>query len=156
MKPALLYFVNKATAPEISTHLIACDAKFTPPLSDRVEIREYAKKIVRNGIRFEAWSGNALVGLVAAYCNDHVSGKAYITSVSVIEDWTGKGIALKLMNHAIEHARRTGMHHISLQVGRNNTSALSLYQKLGFDADTSSRQFIDMNLSLKNRKSHDQ
>ena len=97
MSAAIEYRLNMASAAQIAEHLLRCDADFVPPLSGRVEIRDYAQKIASKATRFEAWSGGTLVGLVAAYCNDRDKRIAFITSVSVLREWTGKGIAARLM-----------------------------------------------------------
>jgi len=64
------YLSNKASEVEIAEHLSRCEADFVPPLSGRLEINDYAKKIASKAMRFEAWSDGRLVGLVAGYCND--------------------------------------------------------------------------------------
>jgi len=98
------YLSNKASVVEIAEHLSCCDADFVPPLSSRVEINSYAKKIVSKATRFEAWSEGTMVGLAAMYCNDLENRIAYITSVSVLKEWMGKGIAARLMNLCIKYA----------------------------------------------------
>lgn len=148
MNSAVEYLSNKASEAEIAEHLSRCDAGFVAPLSSRVEIKGYAKKIASKATRFEAWSGGTLVGLVAAYCNDQEKHIAYITSVSVLRKWTGKGIAYRLMNQCIEHAKALGMRQISLEVASGDTSAIRLYQKSGFIAARESAPFVSMNLNL--------
>lgn len=140
---------NKASEAQIAGHLSHCDADFVPRLSDRVEIAEYAKKIAGKAMRFEAWSGNELVGLVAAYCNDREKRIAYITSVSVLREWTGKGIAASLMQQCIEHAKTSGMRQISLEVAGNNAPAIKLYEKSGFVAGKTNGPFVTMELNLR-------
>ena len=83
MSGPIEYSLNQATEEEIANHLSRCDADFVPPLSGRVEISSYAHKIAGNATRFEAWAGGALVGLVAAYCNDSERRSAYITTVKI-------------------------------------------------------------------------
>jgi hypothetical protein len=68
MNEAVEYLSNNASEAQIAGHLSRCDADFVPSLSGRVDINDYAKKIVNKAMRFEAWSGGELVGLVAAYC----------------------------------------------------------------------------------------
>jgi ribosomal protein S18 acetylase RimI-like enzyme len=142
------YSMNKASESEIAEHLRECDADFVPPLSGRVEIKDYAKKIANKATRFEAWSGNTLVGLVAAYCNDQEKHIAYITSVSVLRAHTNKDIAARLMHQCIEHVRASGMRQISLEVASDNTPAIRLYQKLGFVSGKANAPFVSMNLYL--------
>ncbi len=156
MSRAVEYLSNKASEAEIAGHLSRCDADFVPPLSARVEIKDYAKRIAGKAARFEAWSDGALVGLVAAYCNDQEKRIAYITSVSVLKEWTGRGIAARLVGQCIEHARVSGMRRISLEVAAANSPAIKLYEKSGFIADNANASFIGMNLYLKNRKDNGQ
>jgi hypothetical protein len=75
---------------QLLTHLHACDADFSPALSTRVHMGRYAEKINQNAVRFEAWAAGELVGLVAMYCNDHSTGVAFITHVSVLPIWQGQ------------------------------------------------------------------
>jgi ribosomal protein S18 acetylase RimI-like enzyme len=156
MKATIEYLLNKTTAAQIAEHLWRCDTDFVPPLSGRVGINNYAMKIASKATRFEAWSGGKLIGLVAAYCNDQANCVAYITSVSVLNQWTGKGIAVHLMSHCIEHAKASGMRQISLQVSEDNAVAIKLYEKSGFVWSTTSAPFVFMSLNLRSGEEHEQ
>jgi ribosomal protein S18 acetylase RimI-like enzyme len=134
MSKKIEYSLNKATEAEIAEHLFLCSVDFVPPLSDRVEIKDYAKKIVTKSTRFEAWGNGALVGLLAAYCNDPEKRIAYVTSVSILSEWRKKGISTRLITNCIEQARKSGMHRISLEVARENILATQMYKKNGFTA----------------------
>jgi ribosomal protein S18 acetylase RimI-like enzyme len=149
MSGTIEYLLNKASEEEIAEHLLRCDVGFVPPLSGRVEINDYAKKIASKATRFEAWSDNTLVGLVAAYCNDQEKHIAYITSVSVLHEWMSKGISARLMSQCIKHANVSGMRQINLEVASNNMPAIRLYEKKGFVTDKENLQFISMVLYLK-------
>lgn len=149
MSAVVEYLMNKASEAEIAEHLSRCDVDFVPPLSNRVEINDYAKKIASKATRFEAWSGGTLVGLVAAYCNDQEKRIAYITSVSVLRDWMGKRNSARLISQCIEHAKVSGMRQISLEVARDNTLAIKLYEKNGFVAGRANASFVSMDLYLK-------
>lgn len=148
MRPKVEYLTNKASDAEIAEHLWNCDADFVPPLSPRVEIKDYSKKIVNKATRFEAWSCGKLVGLVAAFCNDQEKHNAYITNVSLLRNWTGEGIAYRLMGQCIEYAKALGMQQIRLEVATGNTAAIKLYEKSGFVAVGENLPFIIMNLNL--------
>ncbi|MBL0311628.1 MAG: GNAT family N-acetyltransferase [Holophagaceae bacterium] len=155
MSESVEFLLNKASEAEISDHLSSCDTDFLPPLSSRVEINDYAKKIMSKAVRFEAWSGGILVGLVAAYCNDQQKRIAYITSVSVLKAWMGKGIAAGLMELCIEHMKVLGMRQISLEVAEDNTSAVKLYEKSGFLVCKVNAPFVTMDLPLENGDEHE-
>lgn len=152
MSVAVEYLTNSASEAQIAEHLLCCDADFVPTLSERVEIRDYAQKIASKATRFEAWSNGTLVGLVAAYCNDPETRIAHITSVSVTMVWTGKGIAARLINQCVEHAKAAGMRQIGLEVAADNMPAIKLYEKSGFVADKLNEPFIPMKLKLKNHE----
>jgi ribosomal protein S18 acetylase RimI-like enzyme len=155
MTGAIHYTLNHASEAEIAGHLAACDEAFIPPLSTRTPIADYAKKLVAKAVRFEAWSGDTLVGLVAAYCNDLEGHIAYITSVSICRDWTGKGIAAALMQQCIEHAAKSGMKRIALEVAANNVAAVALYAKFGFVAGGEKAGMIKMSLEFRNGERHE-
>lgn len=150
MSAAIEYLVNKASEAEIAEHLSRCDADFVPPLSGRVEISDYAKKIASMATRFEAWSGGTLIGLVAAYCNDQEKRIVYITSVSMLREWMGKGNSARLMSQCISHAKVSGMRQISLEVANDNLPAIRLYEKNGFVTGKANALFISMDLYLSN------
>lgn len=156
MSDSIEYRFNKASEAGIVAHLEACDADFIPRLSDRVEIIDYAKKIARNAARFEAWSDGNLVGLIAAYCNDQERQIAYITSVSLLRAWTGKGIAAHLLGQCVERVKVSGMRQISLEVAQANTSAIKLYEKSGFTVSNATGPFVGMNLYLKRGEEYEQ
>jgi ribosomal protein S18 acetylase RimI-like enzyme len=145
----LTYRLNSASLPEIFCHLNTCDQEFTPSLGSKVDIEEYAGKLHSRAERFEAWSNKSLVGLVAVYAND-AGGHGYISSVSVLAEWTGQNIATTLLRKSIEFLAQASFHSVRLKVGKQNHSAISLYCKFGFQCDAEDGEFISMCL-LNNR-----
>lgn len=156
MKEIVEYRLNQASAAEIADHLLHCEDDFVQLLRARVEIDAYAAKLKRQATTFEAWSGNALAGLVAAYCNDHTNNFTYITSVSVLKVWKSKGIALRLVKQCIEHASSSGMRRIGLEVARSNVAAIKLYEGCGFVVTDSDDESFVMNLYLVSGEEHEQ
>ena len=156
MSVAVEFLLNAASAAQIVDHLLRCDADFVPPLSERVAIGDYAKRLTGKATRFEAWSGAKLVGLVAAYCNDHEKRIAYITSVSVLRTWASKGIAARLVAQCIDYAKASGMRQICLEVAADNTPAIKLYEKSGFVAGRQTASVITMGLYLESGEEHEQ
>lgn len=149
------YLLNKASEAHIIEHLISCDADFEPVLSARVDINDYARKIVSKAMRFEAWSGDKLVGLLAVYCNDQDKLIAYITNVSVLHKWMHKGIASRMMKQCIEYLNELGMRQISLEVAVNNLPAIRLYENNSFVAGKVNGQCVGMNLNLESKKKYE-
>ncbi|MDX8411660.1 MAG: GNAT family N-acetyltransferase [Mariprofundaceae bacterium] len=146
MSAAVEFLLNKASAAEIAEHLLRCDVDFVAALIARVKIEDYAEKIATKAIRFEAWIGGTLVGMVAVYCNDQEHRIAYITNVSVLREWMGKGIAGRLVAQCTEHAKASGMRQVSLEVASDNAPAIKLYEKSGFIVGKANVPFVSMNL----------
>lgn len=140
---------NQACTAEVSAHLRACDAAFVPPLSQRVALDDYAEKIVSRAERFEAWSGACVVAFLAAYCNDLERRTAFVTSVSVLPPWHGKGIASRLLQACIEYVRESGFERIELEVELQNTAAFNLYQKYGFEVASAGKHSQILHLTVR-------
>jgi ribosomal protein S18 acetylase RimI-like enzyme/SAM-dependent methyltransferase len=130
----LVYKTNSASQSQIHIHLKECSDQFVPPLHQKVNLEEYSRKLFTQATRFEAWDDHHLVGLVAAYLNDHEKNQGYITSVSTAEQHSGKGVASSLMNMCIQHARKKNFKEIKLEVSQKNQRAIQLYQKFNFTA----------------------
>ena len=128
----LNFATNRSDAVTIVQHLQCCDATFHPALSTRIDLEEYARKLAHTATRFEAWLGTCLVGLVAIYCNAPDRRMAFVSNVSVLPTHTGQGIGQTLMANAINHSRAIGFINLSLKVDAGASSAIHLYQKLGF------------------------
>ena len=122
MKAESLDFkVDACTEKDIRSHLSGCDRRFSPPLSDRVDIGEYSRKLRLNAITFEAWNGESLVGMVAAYI-DARGRSCFITNTSVSPEFSRRGVA----------ARAEHVETISLEVSKDSHPAIRLYTKFGF------------------------
>lgn len=138
---------DRASETQILAHLERCDARFVPPLSGRIDLPAYAARLHEKARRFEAWMDGQLVGLVAAYF-DGAERTAFISNVSVEENFLGRGIASGLVGHAVARAAATGIDRIGLRVGIANTAARHLYDKLGFKACPDGGEQVLMQLDL--------
>ena len=128
---SLDFKVDACTEEDIRSHLSGCDARFSPPLSDRVDIGEYSRKLRLNAITFEAWSGESLVGMVAAYI-DTRARSCFITNTSVSPEFSRRGVAAKLLAACLERARAEQVETVSLEVSQDSHPAIGLYTKFGF------------------------
>jgi len=48
------------------------------------------------------------------------------------QDYLNKGLGTHMMAFALDLSRKKGMYRVSLQVVRDNTRAIHLYEKMGF------------------------
>ena len=141
--------VNQSSAAEIVAHLLCANVSFEPSLSSRVDIHAYAQKLQDRAVRFEAWLDEELVGLVASYCNQTDKGKAFVTSVSVLPQCQGQGIAVRLMRQCIEHVQGLGFRQIELEVDHRSLPAVALYQKFGFNTLRRDGSTLIMSMTLE-------
>ena len=144
------YKTKTATEEEIYSHLKECNDNFCPQLDERVNIEEYSKKLFDNSVTFEAWVDNILIGLVAAYFNDAENHSGYITNVSITKDYKESGIASELMNMCIRYAKQCKVKEIKLEVHKDNSPAIHLYNKFGFVDCKNKDDFMLMKLGVSN------
>lgn len=128
----VVYETGTADVQSIQAHLNACKNNFIPALDKTVDIAAYSKKIAENCITFEAWINNKLAGLIAAYFNDTENASGFITNVSVLKNYTGRGLASELLKNCIDYGVENKFKEIGLEVDRQNEQAIWLYKKMGF------------------------
>ncbi len=148
----LTFDKNRADAHAISAHLRSCDALFVPPLSARVDLLAYGVKLTTHAVLFEAWAESALVGLVAGYANAPDRQDSFVTNVSVLPDWHGQGIASRLLDAFVDHARVAGFARVVLSVDARNDRARSLYRKHGLIDGPRNGTMVQMSFSLRTEK----
>jgi RimJ/RimL family protein N-acetyltransferase len=56
-------------------------------------------------------------------------------AIAVLQKYTGKGYGTKLMKTLEKHAINNGITRLELEVSKKNKVAISLYQKIGFEAE---------------------
>lgn len=78
------------------------------------------------------WRGEQLAGMAALQALGE--GRGELKSMRTHPDFLRQGVAARLLEHVIEHARCAGMHTISLETGCGESfePALALYRKRGF------------------------
>ena len=146
------FYKNRATEQQIAEHLVLCDVRFVPPLSSRVDIKEYAHKIYAYGMRFEAWAEGSLVGLVAIYCNHPSENPAYITNVSTVGALPpGARIASQMLERVIGYLREHQFKQVDLEVDQDNNKAIRLYERHGFVVGAINGHTLLMRLELERR-----
>lgn len=138
------YTINCATEKKVYEHLVTCDENFMPPISLRINIREYASKITAHAVTFEAWQNDVLVGLIAVYANNLTGSTAFITNVSVVKDHMGNGIASELMEKLISYVAEKGFTDIGLEVNKTNQQAIYFYGKFNFEQDSTKDDLLIM------------
>ena len=102
-------------------------------------------------MRHEAWEEGHLVGLMAAYFNQPERRTVFMTSLSVLPAWYGRGLGDRLMRAVIDKGVELGFAEVWLQVDLNS-AALPLHRRLGFVETEVDGSTLTMTLPLPEEK----
>ena len=86
--------------------------------------------LVSGGRIFVALDGEVLVGTCAIA--PHGPGELELAKLAVAEDYRGQGIARRLLECCLAHAREVGAMRVTLVSSSRLTAAVRLYESLGF------------------------
>lgn len=128
----LIYKEKTADVSDIYQHLNDCSKYHIPALDVRVNIKDYAKKLIDYSQTFECWEDKVLVGLLSIYCNNNKHNSGFITNLSVLPTHYKRTIASSLLKSCIEYAKKLKLAEIKLEVHGDNIAAVHLYKKYGF------------------------
>jgi ribosomal protein S18 acetylase RimI-like enzyme len=73
-------------------------------------------------------------------------GNVYLTSAAVKEDMRSRGIGSKLFKEAEDLARQRNARRIEFDVFADNTRAVELYKRLGYEVEGRKRQAVQSSL----------
>jgi ribosomal-protein-alanine N-acetyltransferase len=141
------YSINKSTFIQVKLHLNKCSKNFIPELSSYVNIDSYSAKLFQKAMRVEAFIESELIGLIAIYVNEQKE-ESFISNVSVLPIFEGKGVAKKLFEKTLKLLKNLKLNKIQLEVDLMNVKAIAFYQKLGFETLDKDENKLIMNLNL--------
>ena len=128
MNSTVEYNINTTSETDIYKHLLQVNKCYVVPLSQRVNLKDYALKLYNYAQRLEAWSGQALVGLIAFYENiEHQ--EFFITNVSVLPEYNGLGIASSMITWLKQLIVKSTCQKITLKA---DFQVVGFYTKNGF------------------------
>ena len=121
---------------------------------------EEAGKLEKTNLLKEAWTEKQLLealtrddtvylvaekaGRIVGLCGvRNVSGEGEVTNVSVSGDCRNEGIGYKMVKQLLERGRGIGIKDYTLEVRKENKSAIRLYEKLGFVSEGVRPGFYD-------------
>jgi len=94
----------------------------------------YLKRVLEApGTLIVVWDEGRIVGCAQVSIVVLISKlKGWIDEVVVDESYRGQGVAKRLMEMAIEYARRAGCRHVNMSSGSDRSSVHSIYEHMGF------------------------
>ena len=130
----------------IRLFLLETDRDFIPVLSERVEIKMYAKKLPEQAENLLVVVSGKDVASCSVYCNEDI---AFISSFAVKKKYWMQHIGSKMMKEVISHAINCGCSKLRLEVGEHNCQAKSFYENCGFLVTVHHADWIVMELVLQ-------
>lgn len=94
-------------------------------------IQHYWRKFIKRYFIF-AYQGNVSIGYCVLYANNSETRNAYISLIAVRPEYQNLHIGKQLIETCLQIAESYGMQTCSLEVRKNNTSAIRFYQRNGF------------------------
>ena len=132
----------------IESQLWLLDSIFLPPLSERVNIKEYAGKLSQKAYIVYAREKEDL-GHCAIYINE--GGMAFISSFGVRKEFHCNNIGSLMMQKVKEICLRMHCKEIVLEAYKENGRAVYFYQKHEFEIFEESMKWYKMRCELKKR-----
>lgn len=122
---------NEEALSKLVKYMEKADNTFNIPLSSRVDILDYAKKLLRKGVVLATIKDDFIVGIIGFYCNDKDSKKGYITVASLTKDAQKEGYNVRDLFYASNLiALKNGISSFYCEAVDHR--AAILYQRTGF------------------------
>tara|TARA_Y100001980_G_C14469910_1_gene250280 strand:+ start:178 stop:648 length:471 start_codon:yes stop_codon:yes gene_type:complete len=113
-------------------YLRRVDGGFPIKLSLRIDLQEYAEKLASKAFNlFVNLDGDDIAH--AAFYYDEKSSYIFITSIAVIDEYTGRGLGKKLLNEIEKFALSESIGLLELEADCNSKSLLDFYTKNAFE-----------------------
>ncbi len=89
---------------------------------------------------FVAFCDNKIAGYIGSH---NVLGEVYITNVAVFSEFRRKGVGKALVEYLVDAMKSENADFVTLEVRKSNSSAISLYEKCGFQKVGERRSFYE-------------
>ncbi|MFT5592930.1 MAG: ribosomal-protein-alanine N-acetyltransferase [Oceanicoccus sp.] len=113
-----------------------------------VEINSYIRKLKTRAEFVTHYTNGVLSGFIAFYCNDPGKQSAFITLVLLARDYRGMGVASIMLEDVLSICKTRDFQFCELEVESNNSNAIALYKKFGFQENQKKASKYLMRASL--------
>jgi ribosomal protein S18 acetylase RimI-like enzyme len=120
---------------DIEAFIRKLDKDFVPPLSNRVDLKAYAEKLVKEGIVLVARNSkdrSSLQGMLGFYCTPEEFDVAFISFLGVVPSARGQGLANHLLAECKNIVHLAEMDAIETRTWHTNTAGIRAYLRCGF------------------------
>lgn len=105
------------------------------------QVRAFIEEQLRNKMpHYIAVAGNKIVGWcdIASF-NRPAFAHSGVLRMGVLKEYRGTGLGTKLMHIVLDEAKKMGITRVELDVREDNSNAIKLYQKFGFEVEGKKR-----------------
>lgn len=117
----------------IKEYIETYDKDFYIPLSSRVDIELFAKKISDLSTTFLVVKDGVVGGLICSYFYQPETKKGFITLVHTKHEFRGQHLSVHLLDALKKYAVDNGFESVDLFVSKQQIAAYNLYLKHGFE-----------------------
>jgi ribosomal protein S18 acetylase RimI-like enzyme len=143
-------FITILSKSKIFNLLQKVDAFFMPlPLSERVNLLDYAEKLSELSIHFVIKKNNEIIGMTCCYMNNLEQKVAFISIICIVPNQTGIGLGKILTLKSENNAKSLGFSIIESEVHKKNIPSIKMYKKLGYHIDREREDYYYMNKNLR-------
>ena len=125
--------VQKPTVEEIEIFLNAVEQDFPVPLSEKVDLKEYAQKLFDHATIFCAYENGVIASMVAGYTRNLTDDLAFVSIMATRKEYRGQGLASKQLGKFLEESRNVGVKGVHVYAVESNLPAVATYKKHGFE-----------------------
>lgn len=104
--------------------------EFAEPLENRINVSNYAEKLLLNGYVFAAVHEKKIMGIIGGYANDFENFQAYESILVTDRMLRGSGAAKILFQMQKVYCKEQGMRTIYFTTNRGNAAAIKFYNKM--------------------------
>ena len=97
-----------------------------------MDLDAYVDKIIKHSTIVPYFLLGELKGFISYYNNDEIKKNAFLTMILISKEYQGTGIGKLLLELSIKDLEKKGFKYYSLEVLKNNTSAIAFYTSYGF------------------------
>ena len=115
---------------QVLLFLLETDKEFQHPLSEKVNLEEYACKLSQYSCFSYCIEQGEMIGMISCYTNRPPEG--YISNVCVKSKYRGQGVFGNMLERLLKEVAVVGVDKIRLEVDEDNVNAQKVYMKKGF------------------------
>lgn len=121
------------TGEQLEIFLRITDRTFPIPLSDKIDLSEYALKLEQKATICALRDDNGnILSMCAGYTDHVVKEMGYIALVATLPEYQGKNYGKKLVKEFLDIADKKALCAVHVYAVETNRPAMKMYETLGF------------------------